>query len=107
MEQVETVATKIDVNKNHESDKTEINDNVSTFKRGSGDDETVMDEAAEQHSDVIKAAVPVTPKQDSLQYSINSVNSQILQLQDTSRLAILDDNTRKIVKGKIEHTAKF
>ena len=65
------------------------------LKRGSGDDETVMDEAAEQHSDVIKAAVPVTPKQDSLQDSINSVNSQILQLQDTSRLAILDDNTRK------------
>ena len=107
VEQVETVATKIDVNKNHESDKTEINDNVSTFKRGSGDDETVMDEAAEQHSDVIKAAVPVTPKQDSLQDSINSVNSQILQLQDTSRLAILDDNTRKVVKGKIENTAKF
>ena len=107
VEQVETEVTKIDVNKNHESDKTEIDDNVSNFKRGFGDDETVMEEAAEQHSDVLKVAVQVTPKQDSLQDSINSVNSQILQLQDTSRLAILDDNTRKIVKGKIEHTAKF
>ena len=49
---------------------------------------------------------PVTPKQDQLNASLNTVNSQLLQLQGTSRLAILDDSTRKLIKSKMSEAGK-
>ena len=48
-----------------------------------------------------------TPKQDELKASLNSVNSQLLTLQETYRIPILDDVTRKHVKDKIAQAGKM
>ena len=75
--------------------------------RGFGDDQTVVEDGMEKQIDVVtEAVVRPTPKQDSLQDSINSVNSQILKLQESSRLSILDDETKKVIKNKIEQSSK-
>ena len=75
--------------------------------RGFGDDQTVVEDGMEKQFDVVtEAVVRPTPKQDSLQDSINSVNSQILKLQESSRLSILDDETKKVIKNKIEQSSK-
>ena len=103
VKQVENVIES-DENKNNVSDTSELGDNV--LNNNKRDDQTVMEDIKEQQCDVSKSAVRATPKQDSLQCSIDSVNSQILQLQETSHLTILDDETRKMVKNKIEHSGK-
>ena len=47
------------------------------------------------------------PKQESLQGSLSSVNSQLLQLHDTSRLPLLDNEMRNMVKSKIVQAGKL
>ena len=131
MDQVETVVD-IESNENKtddESNKSEMGDNNTSINgeggevaldvvtgedlddannnRGFGDDQTVVEDGMEKQIDVVtEAVVRPTPKQDSLQDSINSVNSQILKLQESSRLSILDDETKKVIKNKIEQSSK-
>ena len=114
VEQVETVVgIESDDNKDAESNKSAVGDSTISINeeavldlvsgedldevnnnRDVGDDQTFVEDGLEQQRNVVKAAIPATPKQDSLQDSINSVNNQILQLQETSRLSILDDDIR-------------
>ena len=133
-ERVDQVETVVDIESNEnktddESNKSEMGDNNTSINgeggevaldvvtgedlddannnRGFGDDQTVVEDGMEKQIDVVtEAVVRPTPKQDSLQDSINSVNSQILKLQESSRLSILDDETKKLSRIKLSRVPK-